>query len=237
MGYSNDYEYSELNVDSYNNSGQGGATFVNSSSPTNQIFASWPKYVLSLATMRTPDVVAIKVLSAEIPFSWDVFNSFTSKFTFTDSGTPNIITIPTGSPTGTALAASLQSLMAAIRVGFTVTFNTTTLKFTFTQPAAVAWSLTFGDISTPHAGLGFLANSTTSATGAGSTIISPLVAMVTGPSFLYLNSNSLGNLINFNTVSTTLVGMGSSICRIPVTENYGNVVFYNDPCNIFLTSS
>jgi hypothetical protein len=130
--------------------------------------------------------------------------------------------------------------MAAIRVGFLVTFNTVSLKFTFTQPAAVAWSLTFGDYTSPHEGLGFLSLSTVSASGAGSTIISPLVAMVSGPYFLYLNSATLGNQLNFS-AAKIFDGAGGSlghyVTRIPITVNYGQVLFYNDPCNIFLTSS
>lgn len=188
---------------------------------------SWPSY---LYTSKKPDIAGIKVLSAEIPFVFDVINPGNNTFIYTTAGTPNTITIPSGTYTGTTLAAQLQTLISAITVGFTVTWSSTTLKFTFTYPLAAAWSLSFTNRNTAYSPMGFLPGSVNSATGVGSTVVSTIIAQVSGPYYLYVNSTTIGSLINFNLPDGSITGgIGPEICRIPINVQYGSVIFYNDP--------
>lgn len=221
------YEYIELCLDSWDSSSSAGAGFEGSSSPANQIQYSWPQFYFN---SKKPVVAAMKVISAEIPFVFDVINSRNNTFVYTIGGVPTTITIPVGTYTGTSLATQLQTLLAAVTAGMTVTWSDTTLRFTFTQTiSAVAWSLTFGSRLTPYSVIGFLPNTITSAVGVASTIVSPTVASVTGPYYLYLNSRTLGSMVNFNLPDGAATGAGPELCRIPINVNFGSVIFYNDP--------
>jgi len=217
------FEYSEIQFDSWDAVAAVGA--LNPS--TNADKYSWPRYNF---TTKQPNVAAIKILQAEIPFVWDVINSNNNTFVYTSAGVPTTIRIPAGTYTGATLAAQLQTLLAAVTVGFTVTYSTTTLKFTFTQPAAVAWSLGFATRQTAYSPIGFVPGGSYTATGAGSTIVSSIVAQVSGPNYLYLNSSKIGSLVNNNTTDgANQVNSDIVIAKIPVNANYGSTVFYNDP--------
>jgi hypothetical protein len=227
-GLNNSLEYVELCVDSWDATVSGGQAFENSTSPTSQIIYSWPQYYF---TSKKLQVAGFKVLSAEIPFVYDVITTANNTFVYTVSGVPTIITIPVGTYTGVQLASQLQTLLAAVSVGFTVTWSTQLLKFIFTQSGAVPWSFTFSTRQTAYSPLGFLpATTVTAVTGAGSQIVSPTVAQVTGPYYLYVNSRRIGSLINFNlTDNSASKGVGPELCRVPVNVQYGSVIFYNDP--------
>lgn len=221
------FEYIELAVDSFDATAPGGQLWRNSSSPANQLVFSWPKYYWS---EKSPDIIGLKVISAEIPNVWDVISLGNNTFVYTVGGVPNTITIAVGTYTGAALATALQTAISAISGGFTVTWNATTSRFTFTQALAVAWSLSFPTKATLYMIIGFVAGSTNSATGAGSAITSSVIANLTGPYYVYLNSRILGPLINFNIADGNAAASGGpQICRIPVNVNKNAVIFYTDP--------
>lgn len=220
-------EYIELAVDSFDSTAAGGNLWRNSSSPANQLIFSWPKYYW---TEKYPDIVGFKVISAEIPNVWDAVSLGNNNFVYAVGGVPTTITIAVGTYTGAALATALQTAISAISVGFTVTWNATTFRFTFTQALAVSWSLSFPTNATLYMIIGFLSGSTNSATGIGSTITSTVIANLTGPYYVYLNSRVLGPLINFNLADGNSAGSGGpQICRIPVNVNKNSVIFYTDP--------
>lgn len=221
-GLNQTFEYCEVALDSSDASSYAGSF---TSSPSIAKF-SWPSYFF---TSRQEKVAAMKILSAEIPFVFDVINSSNNTFTYTDTGVPNTITIPPGTYTGPQLATELTTLISAISGGFTVTWNSSTLKFTFNHVGAGAWSLFFPDRNTPYSFLGFLPGIEYGNSGPSS-VVSVIVANVTGPYYLYVNSSKVGSLINFNlTDGNPQGGSGPQVCRIPVNVNYGNVIFYNDP--------
>lgn len=231
FGLNQTFEYSEISFDSWDATSSGGQ--LNPSTASDKY--SWPLFQY---TSKHPNVAAIKILQAEIPFVWDVINLVNQTFIYTAAGTPFTITIPTGTYTGATLAAQLQTLISAITAGFTVTYSSTTLRFTFTQSAAIAWSLGFASRNTAYSPLGFLPATTYSATGIGSTIVSANVAQVSGPNYLYVNSRKIGSLINFNLTDGAPKGpAGPQIAKIPVNVPYGSVIFYNDPGNINLKRS
>ena len=221
------FEYAELNLDSWDSSTAGGTSFEGSASPVNQIQFSWPQFYF---TSKKLVVAGMKILSAEIPFVFDTVSTRNNTFTFTLAGTPTPITIPPGNYTGTTLATQLQTLIQAVSAGFLVTWSVTTLRFTYTfSGAAVPWSFIFPTgRQSAYSLMGFLPNSSTLLVGPGS-IVSPTAASPTGPYYLYLNSRTLGSLVNFNLADAAASGAGPELCRIPINTNFGNVILYTDP--------
>jgi len=228
MGFSNDLEYLEIAVDSTSANASGGSLWVGSASPANQISFSWPKFYW---TFKNPALVGLQVISAEIPNVWDVINTLNNTLIYTISGVPTTITLATGTYTGAQIATALQTAISAVTAGFTVTYDSTNFKFTFTQTvSANPWTISFTSTKSLYSILGFLPVSSQGGTGAGTSTASTVVANVTGAYYLYLNSRTLGPLINFNlTEDATLGNGGPQIARIPVNANRGSVCFYTNP--------
>lgn len=221
-GLNQTFEYSELCLDSTD------ATTYNGdfTSTPNIAKFSWPTFFF---TGKQDRVAGIKVLSAQIPFVYDVINTSNNTFLFTEGGVPFTITITPGTYTAATLATELQTRIAAVSAGFTVTYSSTLLKFTFNHNTGVAWSIFFGTRNTPYLHMGFPVGTVYSATGVSS-IVSPFAVLVTGSNYLYLNSSKIGSLINFNLADgNPKGGSGQQICRIPVTVSYGGIITYNDP--------
>jgi hypothetical protein len=220
------FEYVELCLDSWDSSTSGGTSFEGSTSPANQIQFSWPQYYF---TSKKFVVAGMKILSAEIPFVFDIVTTRNNTFQFTLAGVPTTLTIPTGTYTGTTLAAALQTLIQTVSPGFLVTWSSTTLKFTFTfSGGAFTWGFIFPSRATAYSLMGFLPNSTTTQFGNGS-FTSVTVASPTGPYYLYVNSRAVGSLVNFNLPDGAATGAGPELCRIPINTNYGGVILYTDP--------
>lgn len=221
-------EYLELCCDSFDASVAGGQFWKNSSSTPNEIVYSWPKFYW---TEKSPDIIGFKVISAEIPNVWDTISLGNNTFVYTIGGVPTTITVPVGNYTGAALATNLQTQISAITAGMTVTFDSTLLQFVFTQTvSAVAWSLSFGSKATLYSVLGFIPGSVNAAVGVGSIVRSTIIANVSGPYYLYLNSRIMGPLINFNlTDGNDAAPGGPQIARIPVDVQKNSVIFYTDP--------
>jgi hypothetical protein len=227
-GLNETFEYSELCLDSWDATNPGAQSFESSASNPALIKFSWPQYYF---TDRQPRVAALKVVAAEIPFVYDVITPVNNTFLYTSNAVPSTITIPTGTYTGTSLATQLQTLLGGITPGFLVTFSSTTLKFTFTYPNATAWSLFFGSRKTAYSPMGFVPLDTTyTNTGIASTITSAIIAQITGPYYIYINSQQLGPLVNFNLCDSSIGTNRPEICKIQVNANPGEVIFYNDYC-------
>lgn len=77
--------------------------------------------------------------------------------------------------------------------------------------------------------MGFLPNNIATELFNNGSIVSPTVASPTGPYYLYLNSRTIGSLINFNLADNAANGSGPEMCRIPVNVNFGGVILYTDP--------
>ena len=227
-GFNPELEYFELVVDSYDAENPGGQLWLGSTSPTNQLVFSWPKFYW---TYKAPRIMAIKIISAEIPNVWDVINTNNNTLVYTYNGVATTITIATGTFTGAQIATALQTAISAVTAGFTVTYDSTLLKFTFTQTVAVlAWTISFPTINSLYSIVGFLAGSSQGGTGAGTSTISSIVAQVNGPNYLYLNSRTFGPQVNFNLTEDAVGGNGGpQICRIPINAARNAVVLYVNP--------
>lgn len=217
-------EYLELAIDNWDSTTAAGQVWKNGPNLPDQLQYSWPKFYW---TEKSPDIIAFKVVSAEVPNVFDTISTGSNTFRVTVAGVPTTITITPGIYTGPTLAAALTTLLAAYPI--TVTYNTTTLRLDFVYALANPWSLFFADRDTAYSSLGFLPGSTTSLAGAG-TISSAIIPNVTGPYYLYLNSRLMGSLINFNLCDGSPDAVGTpQIARVPINVQKGAVIFYTDP--------
>ena len=229
FGIDDTFEYTELALDSWDATNAGGGSLQGSTADSSLIKYSWPQFYY---TSKKPNVVGLKVLQAEIPNVFDTIGTLNNTFVYTILGTPYLITVDTGYPTGPALATEIQTLLDAITPGFLVTWDDVKLAFTFTCPVADAWSLTFPSRDSLYSTLGFVPGMSYSASGIGSTITSAIIANISGPYYLYVSSTRLGMLVNFNTADgAKIAGIGPQICRIPINVQKGAVIFYTDSGN------
>ncbi len=200
----------------------------------------WPQFLL-----RRPlsNIAAMKVLEVQIPFTWYVFNSLNNTFTLQeDIGGPVTVTIPIGNYSSTSLASVLAGVLTAVSPNgrtYTVTFSgasstqPNTGKFTFTSSVAAVFTFTFasteGNID-PAIYLGFR-GPTPFSSSAGGVLVSPNVANVTGPNYVYLQSSKMGSL--FNTYlpegADKVSSVGSEIAKIPVNVQPNGVIYWQDP--------
>ena len=231
FGLNQTFEYSELALDSWDATTSGDTT-----ARPNTILDkySWPFYYF---TTKQDSVAGIKIISAEIPNVFFPINSSNNVFTFTVTGVPFTLTIPVINYTATTLATAVATLLNSVSSGFSVAYSTTTLRYTITSSLALTWSLFFNGRHSPCKSLGFLPSTLYSASGPGSSIVSQLVAQPLGPSYLYLNSQKLGPLINFNQADAGSFGGSGNpqIARIPINASFGNKIIYNDPGIYLLT--
>jgi hypothetical protein len=121
------------------------------------------------------------------------------------------------------------------------TYDPITQKISITNNGINTFSLTFGSDTdpgntNPRFLLGFNGGTITSTinplTGF-QTIVAPNVIQITGPNYLYLNSQKFGNLTDLYLPSgaKNLYGgnSGPQIAKIPITCNPGGVIFWRDP--------
>jgi hypothetical protein len=202
------YEYVELLCDS------SGATVSNSSvgTPT-----SWPKFYFTEKNFRP---AGIKIVSAEVPFIFDTISTSNNVITLND-GPSYTITITPGTYTGPALATEMQTLFNVASAGYTVVWSSDTFRFTFTGVAP--FTITLPTVSADLQ-LGFKTGAW--ASGVGNILVSPYAAAPSGPFYLYLNSETVGPVVN------AYIQDGehriNQLCRIPINVQKGSVIFYAD---------
>lgn len=183
------------------------------------------------------EVQGLKVIAAEIPFSYYVFNSTNNTFILTEitppgAGVPLTVTMNVGNYTSTTLAIELErALEAAGVLDYTVTFDSATLKYTISTTGGEDFSLTFGSstdlgITNPRLWLGFPAGVSTSTAGV---LVAPNAAHVSGPDYLLLCSKRLGLLTNETFKRGALAQSGPILAKIPVNVNPGGIILYTDP--------
>lgn len=232
FGISQEYQYVELELDSKD------------SQKTNDQDdkTDWPTFFL---TRPLQNIVGMKVLQAEIPFSYYVINSSNNTFSLNESGVvpTATVTIPVGNYTSSSLASAFGTALTTSSVAlgaktYTVVYSTLTQKFTITSTAAPGstFTLTFGTSTdtgntNPRFYLGFPAGATTSNTTPS--LESPNIPQISGPNYIYLNSEVLGQLNNCylpqNAANLSSGVSGPQLCRIPITCNPGGVSYYVDP--------
>lgn len=228
--------YRELELDSYDTPTAAVATSASS---------DWP-----LFTLERPmtDIAAMKILEVSIPFSWYVFNSANNTFTLDEPGGTGLVTIPVGNYTASNLPAVLGNALTATSAtgglgGFTytVTYSSITQKFTITAtgiPNGDTFGLVFGPGTGPIGNVdpsvmlgAHHAQTSSVASGSVATLVMPDAALITGPVYLYVNSNTMGQLCNVYLPSGSdfLGALGPTFAKIPINTNPGGTVIWSDP--------
>lgn len=229
-GLSSKFDYYEFELDSLDNSGPTGPE----ATPLN-----WPKFEVG-GTQPLQNVAALKIIQAEIPFSYYIFTPQNGTFVLEEvegGGTVNV-TITPGNYTVSELIIELDLKLAAASVNvdvYTTTFDSKTQKLTFTSDSAIGFKFTFG-LSTnagntnPRLYIGFPGGDVSST---AAVLVAPNVIQLSGPNYLYVNSLKLGLLTN-NLLPKGAKNLGGGnhgpqLCKIPVNAGPGEVIYYNDP--------
>lgn len=230
-GVSNNYDYTEISLDSEDFTRGQNSLFT---------ALNWPSFeVGGMQTMTK--IVAFKVISAEIPFSYYVFNTRNNVFTLDESADgPRQITITPGNYTSSQMITELNTQFAAgiVTAVYTVTYSSITQKFTITSDGGggnASFTLNFGVAGSTtntdtHWFLGF-----NSGVNASTLLVleSPNVILLSGPNYIYINSQNQGQLTN-NILPKGAENLGGGnrgpqMAKVPVTSGPGSIIFYNDP--------
>lgn len=223
-GVSDLYHYYEYLFDS------GDAASSSNSSYSSR---NWPQFVFENGIQN---IVGIKIIEIEIPFSFYIVTNTNNQFVvnnITDS-TNSTITIPIGNYTTTSLITTLTPILnTATGLTWTITYSTTTGKFTFSNSGGKVFTFTFGlagndGTTNPRFILGF--NSGTSPQG--TSIVSQNIAQVTGPNYLFVNSESLGRSANLYLPindQTNKGGNGPELAKVPINANPFEIITWKDP--------
>lgn len=209
----------------------------------------WPLFLLG-GKAPLSNIAAFKIIEAQIPFTYYVFNSVNTdnsatnlaRWTLTEvgpgAGGPYYPKIAVGNYTGgDALATQLQTAINAVSTGYTVVYNSTLQKLVFTcsKAGVTSFSFTFGTATNsgnknPRLYIGFPGGTTSSV---GLTLTSPNVILLSGANYVYVNSNALGNLTNMylpqGAVNLGGGNSGPQMAKIPINCNSGEVSYWQDP--------
>lgn len=233
-GLNDSFRYFEYELDSLDNSG----SCIGGVSPLN-----WPVFKLG-GKRPLENIAAIKVLEVQIPFSYYVINSRNNTFLLYEENqlvTSSTVTLPVGnynpSQICTALGTALTTASLNSRT-YTVTYNDQTLKLTITSSATTIFTFSFGAPTNsgnvnPRLYIGFPGGFTSSSGGTPNTLVSPNAIMLSGPNYIYVNSQKMGTLFNVYLPQGAFnLGGGNAgpqLTKIPVNTNSGGVVFWQDP--------
>lgn len=224
FGLNDTYKYMEFQLDSWDASAGSSALYSS---------ADWPIFYMG----GTPpaNVVALKIIEVQIPYSWYSINSKNNTFQLTVTGHAAVtVTITPGNYTSATLAAELKTRMDAVAPGghiFTVTYASATQKFTFTISGAGTFTVTFGNyVNSPAMFLGFRPSETFPAIAANS-VTAPNAALISGPNYLYVNSRRYGQISNLFLPQGAIGGgvEGPQMAKIPINVGSGGVIYWQDP--------
>ena len=239
-GLNDSLKYFEFQLDSLD---------ASSSNAPDTASTDWPLFLLG-GKAPLSNIAAFKIIEAQIPFTYYVFNSVNTdnastnlaRWTLTETGAgaggPYFPKIAVGNYAGgDALATALQTAINAVSSGYVVTYNSILQKLVFTcnKAGVTAFSFTFG--TSTNSGnrnarlyIGFPGGVTSSISNV---ITSPNVILLSGANYVYVNSNSLGNLTNMylpqGAVNLGGGNSGPQMAKIPINCNSGEVSYWQDP--------
>lgn len=224
-GLNNNYEYYEYVFDS----SQAQNSYSNAQSKEN-----WPIFAIGGKKQLT-NVAAMKVLEVQIPYSYIATITAGSFFTLTEGLNTTNVVIPPNNYTSAQLVTALKTALDAAHVvlggnpnAFIVGFNSFN-RFTFLcfDGGPVQYSFNFADTSA-YQSIGFKVGTYTS--DISGSLISPFYVNVTGPPYLYVNSNTIGTLIDLFLPQTgNSANAGPQIAKVPVNTNPGGTIYWSDP--------
>lgn len=179
-----------------------------------------------------PMINAFSIGSVCIPFSFYTFRSTNNKFGIAEGGGTLTATITPGNYTATEMTTVLAAALNAVTTTplvYTVTFDSTTGKFTI---SATGNFTIVGSISNFATQLGFETDSTVSASK-----VATNCADLTGSCYISIKSNALSRsnyyLKKTNTTSgnTDLIYVENSnvLTMVPISGNRSSIIYYNEP--------
>jgi hypothetical protein len=242
-GLNDSLKYFEFQLDSLDATAAGGEGAAST---------DWPLFLLGGKTPLS-NIAAFKIIEAQIPFTYYVFNSVNTDNTSTNlarwtltefgagAGGPYYPKIAVGNYTGgDALATQLQTAINAVSSGYVVTYNSTLQKLVFVcnKVNVTSFDFTFG--TSTNSGnknsrlyIGFPGGTTTAVFDGGLFMESPNVVLISGPNYIYVNSTAIGQLTNLylpqGAVNLGGGNSGPQMAKIPVNVSSGNVIFWQDP--------
>lgn len=175
----------------------------------------------------------MKILTAEIPFSYYVFTAKNNTFevSTTSTGPWVVVTFPPGNYTKDTILPVLKSIIeTAIPGTVTVTYNQTLMKLNFASTASLFFRFVEDVLVSPRLWFGF--NSGIVGFNGAGNINAANVALMSGPNYLYINSIKFGQVTNNylpTGLSPTNGNTGPQIARVPVNVDSGEVIYYTDP--------
>lgn len=239
FGLNDSLKYTEFEFDS-NSTAQ---------SLNNQYFTTdWPLFLMG---KPLNNIAALKLIEAQIPFSYYVFNSFNNTFQLTESlgGGPTTVTIPPGNYNSATIIAALTTALnnaSANLKTYTVTYSQSAQQLTITNNAGgtSTFTLTFGTNlydpgwNNPRLWLGFSGGDNISTTA--QRLVAPSVIQLTGYNYAYVNSISLGAMVKlylpanfggqYGNSGGQLGADGPQMSKVPITSQPGGVTYWQDPC-------
>lgn len=210
-----------------------------SSANSNSVTAlNWP--VFEIGGARTlVNIVGLKVIGVSVPFSYYIVNSSNNVFTLTESVSgPVVVTLGVGNYTSSQMITELDTQLTALGVeSYTTTYSTSTNKFTITATTVTnpSFTLTFGTAGDQgntdlHWYLGFNSGPNPST---ANVLVSPNVINLSGPNYLYVNSEKWGQLTNniLPRGATNLGGgnRGPQMAKVPIGVGPNEIIQYTDP--------
>lgn len=209
-------QYIELLVDSTlaTNTGKSGETSLD--------FPLFP------FTQKSFVCAGIKVLSAEIPFTYWMINSSNNLIAMNSY----LIEIPVGTYNADTLATVIKTAAEAQTGGtWTITWDNVHLKYTFSWTDGFSTLFTLDFITTQdYTELQDILGFTELGYASSTSITSEKVASPMGPTYLYINSSRIGRGIDA-LVPAGEDGVAATVeqmCRIPINVNYSDIIFYED---------
>lgn len=238
---SDELKYYEFQLDSLDTA-QSGSASVSST--------DWPVFKIG-GKKPLQNISAVKILEVQIPFTWYVVTAPYNTFGLLENGySQTTVTLTPGNYTSGEMVILLgKALTAASSAGSTYTAvdDSNTQKITYwnnestSKPFAIIMPDKAGSgVDNPRLILGFnpgLNDGSGFDPGAGTNfgnyLFSPNAYSLTGPNYLYVNSNTLGPMVDIylpqGAVDLGGGNAGPQVAKIPVTVLPGGTIFWSDP--------
>jgi hypothetical protein len=193
------------------------------------------KYTVTLPKVYE-NVYSVTLRSAEIPVTWYTFSAALKNTSFeVTHTTTKTITIPDGNYDSTSfvtvMLAALNDPTTGFGTGaFTLTYDDTTLKFTF-GTAATAFTFNFPNAlpRTAFWGLGyFMGFLNASHTSSGNSLTSDFAAQLSSPNYILMELDFI-NKEDETSVDSRLSGnVDGCFAKIPISANAGATIFFRE---------
>jgi hypothetical protein len=194
------------------------------------------------------DVVGICLVSANVPFTYYVFDSTNNTFVITVSGTPYTITIPPQTVNIAELPLVFASAFSAVSnsTNFQFYVDNTTSQLVIYNTAAASFSLDFTASTAAYDFLGFAATTYSSATvlslggiydnsgialtSTYTAIVSPFAVNMSGEPQMFLHDRFVGPALNGSIANDT--NSADIIGEFRVNTNYQGYITYENPAPV-----